>query len=91
ALRDEPRADAGEAVTRLRALGLRPVMLTGDNARTGEAVARALGLEVHAELLPEDKLRLVGDLKRSGGVVMVGDGINDAPALAASDVGVAMG
>jgi len=91
ALRDEPRADARDAVQQLQALGLRPVMLTGDNARTGRAIAQDLGLEVHAELLPGDKLRLVEELKRSGKVVMVGDGINDAPALAASDVGVAMG
>lgn len=91
ALRDEPRADAREAVHQLGALGLRPLMLTGDNARTGRAIAHDLGLDVHAELLPQDKLRLVEELKRSGRVVMVGDGINDAPALAASDVGVAMG
>ncbi|WP_221090615.1 heavy metal translocating P-type ATPase [Deinococcus aquaedulcis] len=91
ALRDEPRPDARAAVAQLRALGVQPVMLTGDNARTGRAIARALGLEVHAELLPQDKLRLVEELKRTGRVVMVGDGINDAPALAASDVGVAMG
>lgn len=91
AIRDEPRADARDAVRQLKALGLRPLMLTGDNLRTGRAIAQDLGLEVHAELLPEDKLRLVEELKRSGKVVMVGDGINDAPALAASDVGVAMG
>ncbi|MEF2277239.1 heavy metal translocating P-type ATPase [Deinococcus sp. YIM 134068] len=92
ALRDEARADAGEAVARLRALGLRPVMLTGDNARTAHAVAAPLGLEVRAELLPEDKLRLVREFQAGGGgVAMIGDGINDAPALAAADVGVAMG
>ncbi len=91
ALRDEPRPDAQAAIQDLRALGVTPVMLTGDNARTGQAVARTLGLEVHAQLLPEDKLRLIRDLQRQGGVVMIGDGINDAPALAAADVGVAMG
>ncbi|NTX99046.1 heavy metal translocating P-type ATPase [Deinococcus sp. JMULE3] len=91
ALRDEPRPDARAAVQDLRALGVTPVMLTGDNARTGQAVARSLGLEVHADLLPEDKLRLIRDLQRQGGVAMIGDGINDAPALAAADVGVAMG
>ncbi|AWT37792.1 cadmium-translocating P-type ATPase (plasmid) [Deinococcus actinosclerus] len=91
ALRDEPRADARAAVTALRDLGVRPVMLTGDNALTGQAVAQDLGLDVQAQLLPEDKLRAVQDLRRGGGVVMVGDGINDAPALAAADVGVAMG
>lgn len=91
ALRDEARADAGEAVARLRALGLRTVMLTGDNARTASAIAAPLGLETQAGLLPEDKLRRVRDLQGAGGVAMVGDGINDAPALSAADVGIAMG
>jgi Cd2+/Zn2+-exporting ATPase len=91
AIRDEPRADARESVARLRALGVNTVMLTGDNARTGRAIAADLGLDVQAELLPEDKLRVIGDLKAHGGVGMVGDGINDAPALAQSDVGIAMG
>ena len=66
-------------------------MLTGDNARTGKAIADVLGLEVRAELLPEDKLKLISDLKRTQKIGMVGDGINDAPALALADVGVAMG
>ena len=91
AIRDEPRADARAAIARLKALGVKPVMLTGDNARTGQAIASDLGLDVQAELLPEDKLRLVSELQRDGKVVMVGDGINDAPALAAADIGVAMG
>ncbi|PYE53184.1 heavy metal translocating P-type ATPase [Deinococcus yavapaiensis] len=91
ALRDEPRSDAKATVSALRRLGVRPVMLTGDNVRTGAAIASELGLDVQAELLPEDKLRLVEHLKRDGRVAMVGDGINDAPALAASDVGIAMG
>ncbi len=91
AIRDEPRPDARAALARLQDLGVKTVMLTGDNARTGQAIARDLGLDVQAELLPEDKLRLIAALKAQGGVAMVGDGINDAPALAQSDVGIAMG
>ncbi len=91
AIRDEPRVDAREAIARLKAMGVSTVMLTGDNARTGRAIAAGLGLDVQAELLPEDKLRLIAELKKHGGVAMVGDGINDAPALAQADVGIAMG
>ncbi|MBY0331318.1 MAG: HAD-IC family P-type ATPase, partial [Acetobacteraceae bacterium] len=91
AFRDEPRPDAAAGVAALAVLGVRSVMLTGDNARTGAAVGRALGLEVKAELLPDDKLREIAALRGAGPVVMVGDGINDAPALAAASVGVAMG
>ena len=91
ALRDEPRADAAAGIAAIAALGLRPVMLTGDNRRTGEAIAAALGIEARAELLPGDKLREIAALRGHGAVVMVGDGINDAPALAAATVGVAMG
>ena len=91
ALRDEPRGDAAAGVASLAALGVRGVMLTGDNRRTGAAVAAALGLEAKAELLPDDKLREIAALRDAGPVVMVGDGINDAPALAAASVGVAMG
>ncbi len=89
ALRDEPRPDAAEAVAALAALGVGSVMLTGDNARTAEAVAGALGLVARAELMPDDKVAALGEL--GAGLMMVGDGINDAPALAAADVGVAMG
>jgi Cd2+/Zn2+-exporting ATPase len=92
AMRDEPRADAKAGIEALAAQGISAVMLTGDNRRTAEAIARSLGLDVRADLLPEDKLRIVEELKRSGEVVAkVGDGINDAPALAAADVGIAMG
>jgi len=91
AIRDEPRADARDAIAQLRSLGVNTLMLTGDNARTGKAIASDLGLDVQAELLPEDKLRVIAELKSQGGVAMVGDGINDAPALAQSDVGIAMG
>src|SRR5690625_309994 len=91
AIRDEPRAGAAAAITRLGDLGVRSVMLTGDNARTGHAIGAGLGLQVQAELLPEDKLRAIDGLKKDGRVAMVGDGINDAPALARADTGIAMG
>ncbi len=91
ALRDEPRPDARAGVAALQALGIGSVMLTGDNARTGRAIADALGMEVRAELLPEDKVAAVATLKSRGPVAMVGDGINDAPALATATVGIAMG
>jgi Cu+-exporting ATPase len=80
-------------VARLRAMGLRVVMLTGDNAVTAAAVARAAGIdEFRAGILPGDKAAEVNALKAGGrGVAMVGDGINDAPALAAADVGFAIG
>lgn len=91
ALRDEPRVDAADAVRQLRALGIVPVMLTGDNARTAAAISEGLGIEHRAGLLPEDKVSEVRDLGRTAQVMMVGDGINDAPALAAAHVGVAMG
>lgn len=91
ALRDEPREDAAAAVAALRRAGVQPVMLTGDNRRTAAAVAGTLGIAVEAELLPDDKLAAIGRLKAQGPVAMVGDGINDAPALAAASVGIAMG
>ena len=86
------RADAKAGLDRLAAAGADAVMLTGDNARTARAVAGTLGIEARAELLPEDKQRIVRELQAGGAVVAkVGDGINDAPALAAADVGIAMG
>jgi P-type Cu+ transporter len=93
AFADTPRASAMAAVERLKALGIASVMLTGDNRGSAEAVARALGIDdLVAEVLPEDKVRHVGELKtRYGQVAMVGDGINDAPALAKADLGLAMG
>lgn len=91
AMRDEPRIDAAAGLRDLAALGIRPVMLTGDNRRTATAISAALGLEARAELLPEDKLRAIGEMKAQAPVAMVGDGINDAPALAAASVGIAMG
>jgi Cd2+/Zn2+-exporting ATPase len=92
AMRDEPRADAVQGLKALTNAGIRTVMLTGDNSRTAKAVGAAVGIEVRAELMPEDKQRIVGELKKEGFVVgKIGDGINDAPALAAADVGIAMG
>jgi Cu+-exporting ATPase len=81
------------ALAALRAEGIRIVMLTGDARATAEAVGRKLGIsDIHAEVLPEDKARVVGELRNGGAVVaMAGDGINDAPALASADVGIAMG
>ncbi|MCL5074231.1 MAG: cadmium-translocating P-type ATPase [Chloroflexi bacterium] len=93
-LQDEARPGAAEAVSALRRLGIvKLVMLTGDNRRTAEAIGTELDInEVYAELKPEDKVRVVRELeKRFGRVVMVGDGVNDAPALAASSAGIAMG
>ena len=93
ALADAVRPAAREAVQALRRMGLESVMLTGDDARTAEAVARAVGIDrVAAGLLPEGKLEEVRRLQSEGRTVaMVGDGINDAPALAQADVGIAMG
>jgi Cd2+/Zn2+-exporting ATPase len=91
ALRDEPRQDAIAGVRELAALGLKPIMLTGDNRANAEAVGRMIGIEVRAELLPEDKLAVIRDRAGHGGIAKVGDGINDAPALAAATVGIAMG
>lgn len=94
ALRDEPRPGARSAIEKLRADGIAHIaMLTGDNERTARAIARDLGIdEIRAGLRPEDKSRTVAELReRHGAVAMVGDGINDAPALAAADVGIAMG
>ena len=91
ALRDELRGDAQEGVAQLKAMGVRSVMLTGDNRRTAKALASDLNIEWKAELLPEDKLRLLNDMKHNSKIAMVGDGINDAPALATADVSIAMG
>src|SRR5512133_76366 len=93
AIADAPRETAAEAITALRGIGIRPVMLTGDNRQTAERIARELGIdEVIAEVLPEEKAQRVKELQQQGRkVAMVGDGVNDAPALAQADVGIAIG
>ena len=93
AIADPVKATTPEALAALKAEGIRVVMLTGDNRTTAEAVARRLGIdEVEAEVLPDQKSAVVARFKREGRVVaMAGDGVNDAPALAAADVGIAMG
>lgn len=91
ALRDEPRDDAAAGIRRLKDRSVSVVMLSGDNQRTASAIASRLGLEAKGELLPDAKLAEIGRLKEAGPVAMVGDGINDAPALAAASVGVSMG
>jgi Cd2+/Zn2+-exporting ATPase len=91
ALRDEPRPDAAAAVARLKDLGVHPLMLTGDGRLAAESIARRVGVEVQPELLPDAKLGAIAALKATGPTAMIGDGINDAPALACANVGVAMG
>ncbi|MBL8305646.1 MAG: copper-translocating P-type ATPase [Rubrivivax sp.] len=97
AFADTAKPHAAEAVSQLRAMGLRTVLVSGDTRASAEALAREVGIdEVHAEVLPADKAALVARLQKADGgrsrrVAMVGDGLNDAPALAAADLGIAMG
>jgi Cu+-exporting ATPase len=89
---DIVRSEAAEAIAALKQAGLKTVLITGDNERSARRVAAALGIdEVHAGLLPGEKAELIRRLQRDGRVAMVGDGINDAPALMQADVGIAMG
>ncbi len=89
---DTVRENSLEAIQRLKRLGIKTVMITGDNMRTAKYVAEQIGIdEYHAELLPEQKVAVIRELKKGNVVAMVGDGVNDAPALANSDVGFAMG
>ncbi|WP_319049158.1 Zn(II)/Cd(II)/Pb(II) translocating P-type ATPase ZntA [Cronobacter malonaticus] len=91
ALRDTQRADARDAVEKLRALGVGSVMLTGDNPRAAAAIAAELGMEYRAGLLPADKVAAVNELNARTPLAVVGDGINDAPAMKAATIGIAMG
>ena len=89
---DTMRENSLEAIQRLKRLGIKTAMITGDNIRTAKSIAEQTGVdEYHAELLPEQKVAIIGELKKGNVVAMVGDGVNDAPALANSDVGFAMG
>src|SRR3546814_13098475 len=93
AFADPIKPTTADAIRRLHGEGLRVIMLTGDNRRTGEAVAARLGIdEVIADVLPQDKDVTISRLKQEGRIVaMAGDGVNDAPALARADIGIAMG
>jgi len=91
-IRDELRPEAADAVEQLGQAGIRTLMLTGDNARTAETLARQAGItDVRAELLPAEKSNAIAALAAESPTAMIGDGINDAPALATADVGIAMG
>lgn len=91
ASRDEARSDAVPAIAALARLGIRTLMLSGDNQRTAEAIAAPLGMQAEGELMPSDKLARIDALNAEAPVLMVGDGVNDAPALAKASIGLAMG
>ncbi|OKP28165.1 zinc/cadmium/mercury/lead-transporting ATPase [Serratia fonticola] len=91
ALRDTLRSDAKQAIAELAQLGVRGVMLTGDNPRAAAAIANELGIDYRAGLMPEDKVNAVTELSKLQPTAMIGDGINDAPAMKAANIGIAMG
>ena len=91
ALRDTLRSDAKQAIAELAQLGIRGVMLTGDNPRAAAAIANELGIDYRAGLMPEDKVKAVTELSKLQPTAMIGDGINDAPAMKAANIGIAMG
>lgn len=92
AVADKIKTDAKEAITQLKNMGIRVIMLTGDNHRTAKALQQKIGIDtVYSEVLPQDKENIVSLLKKEGTVAMVGDGINDAPALTSADIGIAIG
>lgn len=91
ALRDTLRNDAKQAIAELSQLGIRGVMLTGDNPRAAAAIANELGIDYRAGLMPEDKVKAITELNKQQRTAMIGDGINDAPAMKAASIGIAMG
>ena len=92
AVSDVVKTDSKEAVTKLRQMGIVPVMITGDNINTAKVIARQVGIEnVIADVLPDGKEQAIRELKKDGLVMMIGDGINDAPALTSADIGMALG
>jgi Cd2+/Zn2+-exporting ATPase len=91
AWQDTLREDSAQAVQALKALGIHSIMLTGDNPRSAHAMSAVIGIDYKASLLPQDKVNYVDQLSTQGNVAMVGDGINDAPAMKASSIGIAMG
>ena len=92
AVADEIKSDSMNAISKLKALGIKTVMLTGDNEKTANAIGKQVGIDkIIAGVLPDGKERVVRDIQKSGAVAMVGDGINDAPALTVADVGIAIG
>ncbi len=92
AVRDEVKEDSAAAISELKDMGIKTVMLTGDNKNSAEAIGSIVGVDrIVSEVMPKDKERAVEELKKEGKVIMVGDGINDAPALTAADIGIAIG